>query len=178
MCYCWHIVSKDRRICKYDKSGTKALSSSSFPSSQHSFILNNLSTMYYLFFFDEFIKLIKWISMLEDLLRRDLCAHWPKRRAGRETVVKLVVNDVHRRPKLQLWDDHLAKCKSHGKILRVCTGIFTTALRNNKKNTVKFSIKTPHLTSTVHHLLSQADRPLWWKEPILASYRFLGSLRT
>ena len=32
-------------------------------------------------------------------------------------------------------------------------GIFTTAV-GNKKNTVKFSIKIPHFTSTVHRLLS------------------------
>ena len=42
------------------------------------------------------------------------------------------------------------------------------------KNTVKFSIKIPRLTSTVHRLLS--DRWLYWKEPILASYPFLGLL--
>ena len=41
---------------------------------------------------------------------------------------------------------------SHGKIIRSCKGIFTTsaALRNESQN---FSIKTPHLTSTVHRLL-------------------------
>ena len=36
------------------------------------------------------------------------------------------------------------------------------------KNTVKFSIKILHLTSTVHRLLS--DRLLCWKEPILARF--------
>ena len=36
------------------------------------------------------------------------------------------------------------------------------------KNTVKFLIKIPHLTFTVHRLLS--DRLHCWKEPILASY--------
>ena len=51
--------------------------------------------------------------------------------------------------------------------------IFTTALKNNK-NTVKFSIKIPHRTSTVHRLLS--DRLLCWKEPILASHPSLGLL--
>ena len=41
---------------------------------------------------------------------------------------------------------------SHGKIIRSCKGIFTTsaALRNESQN---FSIKTPHLTYTVHRLL-------------------------
>ena len=34
---------------------------------------------------------------------------------------------------------------SHGGIIRVCMGIFTTALRNKK---------IPQLTSTVYHLLS------------------------
>ena len=48
--------------------------------------------------------------------------------------------------------------------------IFTTASWN-KKETVKFSIKIPHLTSTVHRLLS--DHQLCWKQPILASYPFL-----
>ena len=52
-------------------------------------------------------------------------------------------------------------------------GIFTTAL--SYINTVKFSIKIPHLTSTVHRLLS--DHLLCWKEPILSSYSFLGVLR-
>ena len=42
---------------------------------------------------------------------------------------------------------------SHGGIIRVCMGIFTTALRNKKY--VKFSKKKkPHLTSTVCRLLS------------------------
>ena len=54
----------------------------------------------------------------------------------------------------------------------VCMGIFTTAPRN--KNTVKFSIKIPRLTSTVHRLLP--GLLLYWKEPILASYPFLGLL--
>ena len=40
----------------------------------------------------------------------------------------------------------------HGEIMRVCMGIFTTALGNKKQ--VKFSQKIPHLTSTVHCLLS------------------------
>ena len=42
------------------------------------------------------------------------------------------------------------------------------------KNWVKFSIQISHLTSKVHCLLS--DRFLCWKEPILASYLFLGLL--
>ena len=62
----------------------------------------------------------------------------------------------------------ILQSKSHGEIIRVCGGIFTTALR--KKNIVKFSIKQPHLTSTVHRLLS--DRLLCWKEPIWESYHF------
>ena len=62
--------------------------------------------------------------------------------------------------------------KSHGEIIRVCMGIFTTALRNKKW--VKFSIQIPHLTSKVHCLLS--DHLLCWKEAILASYPFLGLL--
>ena len=64
--------------------------------------------------------------------------------------------------------------KSHGEIIRVCMEILTTALRNI--NSIKFSIKIPHLTSTVRRLLS--DRLLFWKEPILVSYPFLGLLRT
>ena len=63
--------------------------------------------------------------------------------------------------------------KSHGEVIRVCIGIFTTALRN-KKNPFKFSMKIPHLTFTVHCLLS--DRLLCWKEPILAIYLILGLL--
>ena len=47
--------------------------------------------------------------------------------------------------KLQLGDDHPAKYRSHGENIRVCMGIFTTALRNKT---------IPHLTSTVHRLLS------------------------
>ena len=43
--------------------------------------------------------------------------------------------------------------KSHGEVLRVCMGTFTTALRYNK-DTVKFSTKILHLTSTLHRLLS------------------------
>ena len=39
------------------------------------------------------------------------------------------------------------------RIYKSLNGIFTTALRN-KKNTINFSIKIPHLTSTVHRLLS------------------------
>ena len=38
---------------------------------------------------------------------------------------------THRRPKLQLSDDHLAN-KSHGEIITICTGISTTAHRNKK----------------------------------------------
>ena len=64
--------------------------------------------------------------------------------------------------------------KSHGKIIRACMGMFSTALRN-LKNIVKFSIKILHLTSTVHRFLSY--RLLCWKKPILASYPFLGLLR-
>ena len=47
--------------------------------------------------------------------------------------------------------------KSHGEIIRVCMEILTTALRNI--NSIKFSIKIPHLTSTVRRLLS--DRLLF-----------------
>ena len=63
----------------------------------------------------------------------------------------------------------ILRSKSHGEIIRVCRGIFTTALR--KKNIVKFSIKQPHLTSTAHRLLS--DRLLCWKEPFEPFYFFL-----
>ena len=63
---------------------------------------------------------------------------------------------------------------SHGGIIRVCMGIFTTALRNKKY--VKFSKKIPHLASTAYCLLS--DRLLWWKEPIWASCSFRGFQRT
>ena len=44
-----------------------------------------------------------------------------------------------------------------------------TALRNKKKQ-VKFSIKIPHLTSTVHRLLS--DRLLCGKEPFYRVIHF------
>ena len=63
----------------------------------------------------------------------------------------------------------ILRSKSHGEIIRVCRGIFTTALR--KKNIIKFSIKQPHLTSTAHRLLS--DRLLCWKEPFEPFYFFL-----
>ena len=63
---------------------------------------------------------------------------------------------------------------SHSGIIRVCMGIFTTALRNKKY--VKLSKKISHLTSTAYCLLS--DRSLWWKERILASCPFRGFQRT
>ena len=62
----------------------------------------------------------------------------------------------------------------HGEIVRVCMGIFTTTLGNKKIGQIL--TKIPHLTSTVHCLLS--DRLLRWREPILASYLFRGFLRT
>ena len=43
------------------------------------------------------------------------------------------------------------------------------------ENTVEFPIKISHLTSIVHRLLS--DHLVCWKEPILASYSFLGLLK-
>ena len=49
----------------------------------------------------------------------------------------------HRQPKLQL-----------SKIIRVCMGIFTTALRNRKLSQILKKKKKPHLTSTMHCLLS------------------------
>ena len=50
----------------------------------------------------------------------------------------------HRQPKQQLSE-----------IIRVCMGIFTTALRNKKLSQIlKKKQKKPHLTSTVHCLLS------------------------
>ena len=61
--------------------------------------------------------------------------------------------------------------KIHSEIIRVWRKIFTTA---PIKNTVKFSITIPHLTSTEHRL--SPDRLLCWKEAILASYSFLGLL--
>ena len=63
---------------------------------------------------------------------------------------------------------------SHGGIIRVCIGIFTTALRNKKIHQILK--KVPHLTSTAYCLLS--DRLLWWKERILASFTFRGFQRT
>ena len=57
----------------------------------------------------------------------------------------------------------ILRSKSHGEIISVCMGIFTTTFRN-KTNTVKFSLNIPHLTSTLHRLLS--DRLRCWKEPI------------
>lgn len=57
--------------------------------------------------------------------------------------------------------------KPHGENIKEigpygCTGIFRTAPR--KENTVKFSIKIPHVTSKMHRLLS--DRLLFWNEAI------------
>ena len=63
--------------------------------------------------------------------------------------------------------------KNHGENTKVCMRIFRTALRSKKR--VKFSIKIPHLTSTVHRLLSDR-RLLCWKVATLASYCFLGLL--
>ena len=63
---------------------------------------------------------------------------------------------------------------SQGGIIRVCMGMFTTALRNKKIRQILKKI--PHLTSTVYRLLS--NRLLWWKEPILASCSFRGFQRT
>ena len=51
--------------------------------------------------------------------------------------------------------------------------MFANALVNKKKYS-QFSIKIHHFPSTVHRLLS--DHLLCWKEPILASYPFLGLL--
>ena len=50
---------------------------------------------------------------------------------------------------------------SHGGIIRVCMGIFTTALRNKKIRQI-LNKKKPHLTYSAYCLLS--DRLLWWKE--------------
>ena len=47
------------------------------------------------------------------------------------TINKSFFTGTHRRPKLQLSDDHLAN-KSHGEIITICTGISTTAHRNKK----------------------------------------------
>lgn len=58
--------------------------------------------------------------------------------------------------------------KSHYKIIRICMRIFTTTLTIKKISQIL--IKMPHLTSTVHFLLS--ERLLCWREPILASYPF------
>ena len=62
--------------------------------------------------------------------------------------------------------------KSPGEIIGVCMGIWRLLLGN--KNAVKFLIKIPHLTFTVHRLLS--DRLLCCNKAILASYPFLGFL--
>ena len=63
--------------------------------------------------------------------------------------------------------------KSRGENTKVCMRIFRTALRSKKR--VEFSIKIPHLTSTVHRLLSDR-RLLCWKVATLASYSFLDLL--
>ena len=47
----------------------------------------------------------------------------------------------------------LLRNNSHGGIIRVCMGIFTTALRNKKIRQI-LKKKIPRLTSTVYHLLS------------------------
>ena len=52
----------------------------------------------------------------------------------------------HRWPKLQLCGDHMR----HAESIRVCMGTFLGG-----KITVKFSKKTPHLTSRVHRLFSE-----------------------
>ena len=59
----------------------------------------------------------------------------------------------------------ILRSKSHGEIISVCMGIFTTTFRN-KTNTVKFSLylTIPHLTSTLHRLLY--DHLRCWKESI------------
>ena len=64
--------------------------------------------------------------------------------------------------------------KSHGEVLRVCMGILTTVLRNEKYG--QFLNKN---TSPNFHSASLAtDHLLYWKDPILASYPFLSLLRT
>ena len=63
--------------------------------------------------------------------------------------------------------------KHHGEFMRVCMEYLRPLL--GIKNTVKFSIKIPHITSTLNRLLS--DRLLCWREPISASYTFLGLLQ-
>ena len=63
--------------------------------------------------------------------------------------------------------------KHHGELMRVCMEYLRPLL--GIKNTVKFSIKIPHITSTLNRLLS--DRLLCWREPISASYTFLGLLQ-
>ena len=65
---------------------------------------------------------------------------------------------------------------SHGGIIRVCMGIFTTAIRNKKIRRILKKKKILRLTSTVYCLLS--DRLLWRKERILASCPFRGFQRS
>ena len=78
----------------------------------------------------------------------------------------------HRRPKLQLWDDILHN-NSHGGIIRVCMGIFTTALRNKKY--VKFSKKK---TSPYFHSVSLVIWPLTLMKRAHLSELFISRFST
>ena len=64
----------------------------------------------------------------------------------------------------------LLRNNSHGGIIRICMGIFTTTLRNKKIRQIFNKNTSPY--STVYRLLT------WWKEPILASCSFRGFQRT
>ena len=62
--------------------------------------------------------------------------------------------------------------KNHGENIRVCTGIFTTALRKEKK----YRQILNRNTSPYFHSASLDVWPLSWNEAILASYPFLDLL--
>ena len=68
----------------------------------------------------------------------------------------------------------LLRNNSHGGIIRICMGIFTTAFRNKKIRQIFNKNTSPYF-----HSVSLVIWPLtWWKEPILASCSFRGFQRT
>ena len=75
----------------------------------------------------------------------------------------------HRRPKLQLWDDHLAQQQPWRNYKSLYGNIYERF--KELKKYVKFSIKIPHLTSTAYRLLS--DRLFYNQFSELFIWRFL-----
>ena len=75
----------------------------------------------------------------------------------------------HRWSKLQLWDDH--RNKRHGENIRVCTGIFTTALRKQKYSQI---LNRKYLTFLPQCITCRLTA--CWHEAILETYPFLEFL--